>query len=212
MQERLDGQYRKVALALAAAVRDGRLRSVVFTGPTKRQGTTSTLLNVARHLKLSCSINPLIVELNRARPALTKLLYLSEEKSVAAIAGGKPSMDCIQQAPNGLSVIPVGDFTSFGSRANIALTDAVEHIQKELRGIYPLMLWDAPPILEQPDVLSLRAMLSNVVLIIESGRTSHEVLDRINDEITNAGMSLEGTVMVKQQRPIPGWIYRLLVR
>ncbi len=212
MQERLDGQYRKVAFALATAVRDGRLRSVVFTSPTKKQGATSTLLNVARHLKLSCSITPLVVELNRFRPALASRLELSETKSLAAIAGGKSSLDCVQQASNGLSVIPVGDFSSFGSRANVALMEGLERIQKELRGAYPLILCDAPPILEQPDVLALRDVLSNVVLIVESGRTTHEVLDRINDELKTAGISLEGTVMVKQQRPIPGWIYRWLIR
>lgn len=211
MRASLEGQYQKVALALAAGVREGRLSSVVFTGPTKKQGTTSTVLNVARQLKVSCGINPLVVELNRFRPTFVSRFALDERKSVAAVAEGKCSRECIQHLMGGLSVIPVGDFSSMQQRANFELTGAVGRIQKELRGTYPLFLWDAPPALERPDVLSLHAVLTNAVLVVESGHSSREVLERICEEFQAAGINLEGTVMVKHTKPIPGWIYRWLV-
>jgi Mrp family chromosome partitioning ATPase len=211
MQEKLDGQYQKVALALAAGVREGRLRSVVFTGPTKKQGTTSTVLNVARQLKASYGINALVVELNRSRPAFVRLFQLDERKSVAAVAGGKSSLDCVQRGADDLSLIPVGDFTSVNSRASAVLSEAVGKIQLELGRVYPVILWDAPPVLEQPDVLFLRSVLSNAVLVVESGRVGHETLERVSAEFVGAGIILEGTIMVNHTKPIPGWIYRWLI-
>jgi Mrp family chromosome partitioning ATPase len=211
MQEKLDEQYHKIALALAAGVRDGRLNSVVFTGPTKKQGTTSTVLNVARQLKASYGISAPIVELNRSRPALARLFDLDEHKGVAAVASGKSSLDCVQRGPDELALVPIGDFSSHNSRANAALLEAVGKIQLELRRVYPLILWDAPPVLDHPGVLFLRAVLSNVVLVVESGRVSHELLERVNGEFAAAGINLVGTIMVKQTKPIPGWIYRWLI-
>jgi Mrp family chromosome partitioning ATPase len=211
MRERLDAQYQKVALELAEQVRASRMRSVVFVSPTSGQGTSTTVLSVARQLKISCGINPLVVELNRRRPSFVRLLDLDESKSVAAIANGSSSQDCVQHIADGLSVIPVGDFHSLRSRGDCALIDAVNRIQGELKGAYPIIIWDAAPVLEAPDVRLLRGVLPNVVLIVESGRSSHEVLERVNDELAEAGITLQGTVMVKQNRPIPSWIYRWLI-
>ncbi len=198
-------------MALAAGVRDGKLRSVVFTAPAKNQGTTSTVLNVAGQLQVSCGLNPLVVELNRSRPAFTRLFRFDGRKGVASVAAGEPCQDCVQRAPNGVAMIPVGDFSSMNSNANFALTEAVRRIQQELSGAYDLILWDAPPVLEHPDVLALRAVLPNIVLVVESGKARYEVLERIKREFADAGMSLVGTIMVKQRRPIPDWIYRWLV-
>jgi Mrp family chromosome partitioning ATPase len=212
MQARLDGQYQKVALALAAGLREGRLASVVFTTATRKQGATTTALNVARQLNSSCGINTLVVELNRWRPAFSRLFDLDDEKSVAAIAAGKCSRCCVQQSAKDVAVIPVGDFTPLASRSNSALLEAVGRIQLELGKDHPLILWDLPPVLEYPDVLFLRNVLSNVVLVVESGKINHEVLDRVRAEFTAAAITLEGTVMVKPNKPIPGWIYRWLAR
>jgi Mrp family chromosome partitioning ATPase len=211
MRTNLDAQYQKAAMALAAGVRDGKFRSILFTGPAMSPGTTSTILGVADQLKVSCGLNPLVVELNRLRPAFTRLFHLDENRSVASVAAGSSSRDCVQRSPNGVAMIPIGDFSSMNSNANFALTEAVVRIQEELRGEYDLILWDAPPVLEHPDVLALRAVLPCVVLVIESGKSRHEVLERIKREFADAGMVLVGSIMVKQQRPIPGWIYRWLV-
>ena len=208
MREKLDAQYHKVALALAAGVREGRLHSLAFTGPAKKQGTTSAVLNVAHQLTASCGIEVVVVELNRQKPSFVRLFPLDEKKSVAAIANGKCSLDCVQRAADRLSVIPIGDFASASSHA---LEQAVRKIQLELGRAYPLILWDASPVLENSDLLFLRNVLANAVLVVESGKVNHEVLERINSEFIAAGISLEGTIMVKQTKPIPGWIYRWLI-
>jgi protein-tyrosine kinase len=213
MRERLDEQYRRAALSLAAAVREGRFCSVVFCSSFRKEGTTSTVLNVARHLKDSCGLNPLIVELNRRRPALTKLCRLEADKSVASIAAGaKGVQESIQKSAQGLAMIPVGDFRSLNSSGNLGLVEAVRRVLEELEGPYDVILWDAPPILEAPDAIALREMVPHMVLVMESGRSRYEVVERIRKELAVNGISIVGTVLVKQRRPIPGWIYRWLVQ
>src|SRR5262249_24143646 len=104
------------------------------------------------------------------------------------------------------------DFKSLNSTGNLGLVEAVRRVRQELEGPYDVILWDAPPILEGPEVIALREMVPNVVLVMESGRTRHEVLERIKKELAANSISILGAILVKQRRPIPGWIYRWLVQ
>ena len=76
---------------------------------------------------------------------------------------------------------------------------AVQRILRELESVYDLILWDALPILEKPDVLALGALIPNLVLVMESGRSSYEVLEGIKSQLAASNISLVGAILVKQK-------------
>jgi len=211
MRETLDEQYRKAALALAAAAREGGFRSVAFSSGNRREGTTSTVIHVARHLSSSCGLNPLVVEANRWRPDLLRRFGLDPAKSVAAIAARKIcARQCLQEA-SGLHLIPMGDYRD-ADAADQKLDHVVRCIQEELEPSHDLILWDAPPLLEQADAMVVARAVSRMILVVESGRTRVEVLERIRRDLDANRVALLGTILVKQKKIIPGWVYRWLVQ
>jgi Mrp family chromosome partitioning ATPase len=75
-----------------------------------------------------------------------------------------------------------------------------------------LILIDAPPLLEQPDVFDAGTLVPRLMLVVEAGRTSRQALERVRRELDRSNVALLGTILNKHKRYIPGWIYRCLER
>ncbi len=76
MRDEANENFRRVAVALARRAKEPGQNTVLFAGANRREGTTTTVLNVARQLSLGCGLRPLIVELNPHQPAMARLLRL----------------------------------------------------------------------------------------------------------------------------------------
>ena len=169
-------------------------------------------MQIARELKHTCGLNPLVVEFNRSNPALAGMFGLNPARSVAAVAAGTiKAEECVQQGPGGLALLPMGDFATLNSTGQ-KLQAVAEKVRQELESRYDVMLWDAPPLLEQADAFALAGSVPRIVLVVEAGRSRYEVLDHVKTELAQANIELLGSVLVKQKRLIPGWLYRLLVQ
>jgi Mrp family chromosome partitioning ATPase len=92
------------------------------------------------------------------------------------------------------------------------LVEAVAEMLKGTEAQYDIVLIDSPPVLETADTLVLGQLVPQTVLVVEAARTRYEVLERAKSELAQANMVLVGTVLSKQRRYIPNWIYRWLVR
>jgi Mrp family chromosome partitioning ATPase len=81
-----------------------------------------------------------------------------------------------------------------------------------VKDLFDVILIDTPPVLQHADAIAATAVVPNVVLVIEAGRTRYEMLDRVRSELSDAGATIVGNILNKHKRFIPGWIYRALVR
>jgi hypothetical protein len=81
--------YRRTALVLAIAVREGRLRSVFFSGATRGAGTTTAVLEVARLLNGTFGLRALVIELARSRPVYLKKFDFDPARTLDACAEGR---------------------------------------------------------------------------------------------------------------------------
>ena len=212
MQE-ANENFRRVALILAKGACPGSARPFVLTAADRGEGTTTVTLNVARHLKEGCGVTPLVVEMNLGRPVLADMFGLDATHGVEAIASGRHApAECVQHGAFGLAMIPGGPTPSqhgFGSD----LCGTARRIVTDLAASHEVILFDAPPILRSADALALAAVVLNVLLVVEAGRTRTEMLDRTRDEIERvSGVQLVGVVLNKHKRLIPAWLYRTFVR
>jgi Mrp family chromosome partitioning ATPase len=195
---------------LATAARQSRFRSAILSSATGGEGTTSAAVNIGLHLMGDCGLNPLLIEVNRVRPSLTRLFQLDDQKSLAAmVAGGGSAMQYVQRTPAGLSVIPVGPADNAAlliSRLESTLCHAVQ----ELQNSFDFILLDAPAILESSDVMIAGRVVPQLVLVVGAGQSSQESLSRACQELKEARITLIGTILNSRKRIIPGWIDRYL--
>ena len=200
-------QYRRAALALANASKQAHNRSAIFSSASSGEGATTATVYVGRHLLQDVGFNPVVIELNRTRPALSNLFGLDEEKSLAAIASGSASaLECVQKDPAGLCMIPAGRFAP--DQHVSGLETVLCRATQELQNNYDFILVDAPPILESADVLIAGRIIPNLVLVVGSGRACQETVREACRTLEEANIRLIGTILNERKRILPRWLAR----
>jgi Mrp family chromosome partitioning ATPase len=168
------------------------------------------VLNIGLQLLQNYTLRPLVVELNFVRPRLVQMFDLDGEKTIEAVALGKYTpTQCIQKNPAGLSMIPARAETGGGIQTTTCL---LRRILGEVEGDFDITLFDAPPLMEGPDTIVALGEVPRLVLVVQAARTSYEVLNRVKAELESKNVTIVGTILNKQKRYIPGWLYRWLVK
>jgi len=201
--------YRKAALFLSKMVAGGD-RAVLFCSARRGEGTTTAVLNLAHQLQESYGLRPLVIELNRRSPALAKLFALSPTPTLDDALESKPAAECIQVTASGLSVIPGGCRRAANPHPRLA--SGLTRVLSEVEGLFDVVLLDAPPILTQADAIIVGTVVPTLILVVESGRTNYEMLERVKRELATEEIRIAGTVLTKQKRFIPRWIHWWLTR
>ncbi len=204
--------FRKAAVALAQRVSSAGQNAVLVAAATRREGTTTAVLNLALHLKESCGLRPLIVEMNLSHPSLGRALGLNPDRGVYAVGAGTATpRECVQDTSLGVPVLPAGRNPSNNGVAT-GTAPLLKTILGGVAGDYDVVLVDMPPILQRADTVAAVSVVPSVVLVIEAGRARYEMLERVKTELAEAGATIVGTILNKHKRFIPGWVYRMLVK
>ena len=208
-------EYRRAAIALAAALRQSRYRGVIVSAATRGEGTTSAAVHIARHMLNEAGLNPVLIELNRQRPAFQKLFGLNPKLSLTKmLAHGGSALDFVQRDPTGLAVITAGvpgeDLPENSEAGGMSLESGLCHAVQELQNNFDFVLIDAPPILESADVLLAGRVIPQLLLVVGAGRVSQENLSRACQQLQDAKIQLAGTILNSRKRFLPRWVERLL--
>jgi succinoglycan biosynthesis transport protein ExoP len=196
--------YRKAALFLSKSVANGT-RSFLFCSARRGEGTTTAVLSLAHQLQDNYGLRPLVIELTRYKPRLAKLFALTSPYTLDdALMQTHAVADCVQLTASGLSVI-TGD-SGHSAQEHPGLLSNLGRVLKEVEGAFDVVLVDAPPVLAQADAIVAATTIQTVILVVESGRTSYEVLDRVKGEFANQNISIAGTVLVRCKHFIPRWM------
>jgi len=210
MASPLTEEFRRAALALAAAGRQSRYQAAIVSSATRGEGTTSAVVQLGRHMMKDAGLKPVIVELNRTRPALERLFNLDGRRTLASLmSGGGSALACVQNDRTGLAMIPAGRFDDTESSPASFETVLCRAI-RELQGAYDFILVDAAPILESADVLIAGRVIPQLVLVVGAGQVSQENLNRSCQQLQDAHIELAGTILVARRRIVPRWIEKLL--
>lgn len=205
MNAKLNESYRAAALELRSAFLERRFRAVLFSAVRPGGGTTSAVLGVARQLSDSYGLRLLVIELAGGRGALTEIFSLDGARGLAAISScTAATRDCLQEA-GGLIVIPSGAIEP-GDLQDPA--PALERIMREVGEEFDSILIDAPAISEGTCAVEAVRAVPDVVLVVESGRTQFEELERTRALLDRHKARIVGAVLSKQRSFLPKWLDR----
>jgi Mrp family chromosome partitioning ATPase len=203
-------EYRRAAIALVTAGRQGRHGGVIVSSATHGEGTTSAAVHIGRHMMRDAGKNPVLIEVNSVRPAFQRLFGLDPNRSVARmLAEGSPALDQVQRDSTGLAMIPAG-VVEQKEPAAMSLESALCHAVQELQNSFDFILLDAPPLLESADVLVAGRVIPYVLLVVGAGQVSQQNVGRACQQLQDNKIQLAGTILNTRRRFIPGWVERLL--
>lgn len=223
--------YARIANALATIARQSKFRSVLFTSSDAGEGTTTTALHVGRALQSTFGLKTLLVEYGFRRVSLEGLLELKADSFLTDIApdptssqrtdsyeetgqavptldthevsGPVPSWRTIPQDETGLTILPAG--------AKEVSVGSLKRALTALESKFDMVLVDAPALRFRSDAIRAGTLVPRVVLVVQAARTRWESLHNLKSDLENQNIAVIGSILDRQKRYIPQWIYRWVV-
>jgi protein-tyrosine kinase len=185
-------------------------RVLMFTSAMHGEGVTTLALGYARLLAMHNEHRVLLVELNARTPALAARLGLHNPEGVTHYFGMRRALSSLVSRPAGESfdVMHVG--TPDATQIQINLERAFPHLVEEALRSYDTVIIDAPPVVVCPETPPLSPFVDGSVLVVHSGRTKRETVERSVKQIQQFQGRVLGIVLNRKRYYIPFFIYKRL--
>lgn len=192
----------------------GESRPVVVqcTAAHRNEGVTTITLALASFMAQKYGGRyTLAVEANFRNPAFRRVLSLRSPGSLLGVVQRKQTLEEALQKVEDLGFYALASDGLDGALSD-SLTDAA------LEGLGPALIAlkkgfryifiDSAAVIPFGESASISKLADHVILVVESGKTNSEVVNRAIETIQAAGSDLSGIVLNKREFHIPQWLYR----
>ena len=205
--------YRILAADLEFVNLERGARSIMFTSARRGEGKSTTVANLAVAIARS-GRRVIIADLDFRAPSLATLFHMKNERGLTQAVHGRLGLDAAlipvplgnrqsneRHGRNGairgsLEVLPVGPLPL--NPAELAASQALDELLRELERRADLVLVDAPPLLALSDAVTLSSRVDALVVVTRLPavrRPALQELRRVLDAapVTKLGFVLTGT-------------------
>jgi len=198
--------FRTLRTNIQFAGLDQPCRSIVVTSAGPGEGKTTSVANFGV-VVAQAGARVCVIDSDLRRPSLHRLFGVDNARGLTtALVEGLSFADVAQRSriPN-LSILPSGPLPPnpaelVGShRMRDSLQAAIES--------FDLILCDSPPVMAVGDATALAALCDGVVLVIQVGRTAHDLLRRVVDQIEAVKGRILGVLLNRSDPRHDGYYY-----
>ena len=177
--------FRMLRVALGTDSAASKSHSLMVTGSTSSEGKSTVALNLAATLA-SAGTRVILVEADLRRPSLAVALGLpSRRRSAAADGSLEDSLITVEGLEGNLRVLLAENTGAYQANGLFKSTDVL------LEGTLQLadyVIFDAPPVAEASDVLSLSREVDDVLIVARLGRTRIDHILDMAEILTREGV------------------------
>jgi capsular exopolysaccharide synthesis family protein len=190
-------QYRQIRSALLADHPGPQMLTITSSRP--KEGKTTSLRNLGLSAVELRSLRVLLIDGDMHRGTLSSLLKVQEHRGLAELAqSGDAPESYVQPTPwRQLFVLPAGGLQSPGAAAETLQASALRNALRRLRGMYDLVLIDAPPAGKCPDAGLLGACGDGVLMVVSLKKTRRSEAERSLRMLTSLNIPLRGAILTK---------------
>ena len=172
------------------------VRSIGVMAPHAGAGSSTIASNLGR-LAAACGTRTLVIDADLQRRTLSRCIKPPGRLGlVEVLSGSAPAEDAIVRfGGTDLNFLPACG--SFGADASPLTQDALEHLLVQLRDMYTLIIVDLPPLFPIGDGLGLSAALDGITVVVESGKTTLDLVQRSAEYLTRVHASTLGFILNK---------------
>lgn len=190
--------YQTLRVALIGMGADaGPGRSVMLTGPSRRDGKTTTAIGLARALAQTGQRTTL-VEADARRPSIGKAMRAAWNSGLLGVMrGSTPVSEALVHPdgePEGLNVLLVeqaGDWLP-----DILVPATADRLLTELDRLADWIVIDSPPLGRVIDTLPLAILANQLLLVVRVGKSQLSELKRLTEMLAQYGIRPTGFVVV----------------
>jgi len=185
-------------------------RVLMFTSAMHGEGVTTLAIAYSRLMAMHNEHRVLLVELNARTPALAARLGLGTHEGVTDYFAARRSLASLVSRPAGESFDVMHAGSADATQIQINLERAFPHLVEEALRTYDTVIVDAPPVVVCPETTPLSPFVDGTVLVVHSGRTKRETVERSVKQIQQFQGRVLGVVLNRKRYYIPYFIYKRL--
>lgn len=205
-------QYKLLRNNILSYSYENPLQTMAVCSSLRKEGKTTTITNLAVTMaKVKGSADKiLLVDSDFYASAISKLLHIKSKVGMSDVLLGECDlMDAIIKTR-----IDNLWFLHSGKKIHnpISVLDSpkMDEIVQAMREQFDFIFFDTPPIIAINDITVLARQLDGVLMVIRTGRTAREIVERSIGVVKSAKINIVGAVMTDNQYHIPDFIYKIL--
>ena len=188
-----DEAIRTLRDSILLSAPDHRLRSLLVTSSTPREGKTLTSVHLAV-AHASQRRKTLLIDGDLRRPGVHACFQLPNEKGLANVLNGggwKEAVVRLKELPH-LDVLPAGPPSR---RAADFIGAILQPILEEAASQYDLIIVDSPPLLGFAEPLQIAALVDGVVVVALAGQTDYKAVGSTINALNRLRANIVGVVL-----------------
>jgi succinoglycan biosynthesis transport protein ExoP len=186
--------YRVLRTSVMLSSAGGPPKMILVTSGQPGEGKTTTTVNTAVSLaQLGASV--LIIDCDLRKPSTHKVFGVDHSRGVSTyLSRNVPLEDLIQKLPvPNLSLLACGPIPP--NPAELISSEKMKSMLEQLSERYDHILIDSPPLMHVTDPVILSTMVEGVIIVVQAGRSTRDVVRRARQELTTVGAKIFGVVL-----------------
>jgi capsular exopolysaccharide synthesis family protein len=186
--------YRMLRTSVLLSAAGNPPKTILFTSGQPGEGKTTTAINTAISLsQLGASV--LLIDADLRRPTVHRVFKMGQSQGLSTFLSRQVEIDPLINklwVPN-LSVLPCGPIPP--NPAELISSERMRLLLKELGQKYDHILIDSPPLINVTDPVILSTMVDGVILVVQAGRSTRDIVRRARQELGSVGAKIFGVVL-----------------
>jgi capsular exopolysaccharide synthesis family protein len=186
--------YRMLRTSVLLSAAGNPPKTILFTSGQPGEGKTTTSINTAISLaQLGSSV--LLIDADLRRPTVHKVFKLNPAHGLSTFLSRQVEIDTLVHklwVPN-LYVLPCGPIPP--NPAELISSERMKDALRALSEKFDHILIDSPPLINVTDPVILSTLVDGVILVIQAGRSTRDVLRRARQELNSVGAKIFGVVL-----------------
>ena len=186
--------YRVLRTSVLLSCAGNPPKTILVTSAQPGEGKTTTAINTATSLaQLGASV--LLIDCDLRKPSVHEALGIEKCEGLSTYLSRKVAVENLIQplpVPN-LWVLPSGPVPP--NAAELISSARMKELLRTLGEKYDHILIDSPPLINVTDPVILSTMVDGVMLVVQGGRATREVLRRARMELGTAKAKIFGVVL-----------------
>ena len=186
--------YRTLRTNIQFSESAAKMKSILVTSSGPGEGKTTTVTNLGIILA-NMGLRTLIVDSDLRRPTLHRAFRLDKQPGLTNLLLGDGTLEMLSHATeiDNLYILTCGTIPP--NPSELLGSAKMKTLLNELKNNFQMVLLDSPPVIAVTDAQVLASQTDGVLLLVKSGESQIEAVQRAKSAISQTGGRLLGVVL-----------------